>query len=509
MPSSSLCAVANHAATVVRDVSNRTTATLSPSSSVRGNAEPCDFYRRTEQTLSFERISTRASIPYSRFGSFCGDGAVRLLLRQKSCSIGFSCKGSHFKSPIVAMSKDYYKALGISRTASKQDIKGAYRKLARQYHPDVSKQAGAEEKFKEISAAYEVLSDDNKRSIYDRYGEAGVKGGPAGDGSGFYAENPFDIFESIFGTSMESSTFRNSVHTMRTHGDDLRVDILLDFEEAIFGVERLMEVSHLETCTSCSGSGAKSSGSQKTCPTCGGQGQTMQTIRTKFGIFSQRSFRRPLCFPECEGSAKFSAGWDQFILGCFHQLYRCYFGDCCPDVQIPKGTQPGDVITMRHRGVPKLNKPTVRGDHFLTVQVTIPKQLSEVECKLVKQLADLQNTKSEFGASVYSTQPQRAPSNSDSHTSKGAAECEAAHAKSERRGIWGYLKKLAAGQQSRSDFGCLTLHLSSSQEHYLTTSNFSAPCFIRFFLLPALGFAVLFVVSNFLFMLRKRFSLKR
>ncbi|KAH7440257.1 hypothetical protein KP509_04G098500 [Ceratopteris richardii] len=289
MPSSSLCAVANHAATVVRDVSNRTTATLSPSSSVRGNAEPCDFYRRTEQTLSFERISTRASIPYSRFGSFCGDGAVRLLLRQKSCSIGFSCKGSHFKSPIVAMSKDYYKALGISRTASKQDIKGAYRKLARQYHPDVSKQAGAEEKFKEISAAYEVLSDDNKRSIYDRYGEAGVKGGPAGDGSGFYAENPFDIFESIFGTSMESSTFRNSVHTMRTHGDDLRVDILLDFEEAIFGVERLMEVSHLETCTSCSGSGAKSSGSQKTCPTCGGQGQTMQTIRTKFGIFSQVS----------------------------------------------------------------------------------------------------------------------------------------------------------------------------------------------------------------------------
>lgn len=114
-----------------------------------------------------------------------------------------------------AGSDAYYKALGVSKSADKKEIKSAYRKLARKYHPDVNKEAGAEDKFKEVSTAYEVLSDDEKRRIYDQYGEDGLKGGAGGAGG--FASNPFDIFESFFGGARLNLSCAPNLHALNEH----------------------------------------------------------------------------------------------------------------------------------------------------------------------------------------------------------------------------------------------------------------------------------------------------
>ncbi|KAF3781184.1 Chaperone protein, partial [Nymphaea thermarum] len=187
---------------------------------------------------------------------------------------------------------DYYSILGVPRTATSKEIKSAYRKLARQYHPDVNKQPDATEKFKEISTAYEVLSDDKKRALYDQYGEAGVKS-PIGSSAGAYAANPFDLFETFFGASMggfsgmDPTGFRTSQRTTVVRGDDLRYDMSLKFSEAIFGADKEFELSHLETCDACNGTGAKIGSKMRVCSTCGGRGQVMRTEETPFGLFSQ------------------------------------------------------------------------------------------------------------------------------------------------------------------------------------------------------------------------------
>ena len=192
------------------------------------------------------------------------------------------------------MAGDYYQTLGVSRDVDKDELKRAYRRLARQYHPDVNKEAGAEEKFKEINRAYEVLSEPETRSRYDRFGEAGV-GGAAGGGSGFdYSDMGgfADIFETIFsgfgggvGTGQAQSRRRNGP----VRGDDLRLDLKLDFREAVFGGEKQIKIPHLESCPTCNGTGAKAGTGVKTCSVCGGQGQVRRATRTPFGSFAQVS----------------------------------------------------------------------------------------------------------------------------------------------------------------------------------------------------------------------------
>ncbi|CAA7406955.1 unnamed protein product [Spirodela intermedia] len=362
---------------------------------------------------------------------------------------------------VVAASSDYYSVLGVPKSADGKEIKAAYRRLARQYHPDVNKQPGATEKFKEISAAYEVLSDDNKRAVYDRYGEDGLKSSVGGS-AGAYTSNPFDLFEAFFGQSMggfsgvDQSTFRTRRRSTVTKGEDIRYDLTLEFSEAIFGVEKEIELSHLETCDACDGTGAKVGSKLRVCPTCGGRGQVMRTEQTPFGLFSQVSIC-PTCGGEgevvsescrkCSGQGRVrtkkdikvkippgvskgstlrvrgegdagarggppgdlyvcldvreipeiqrdginllstvSISYIEAILGTIAQVMTV---DGDTELQIPPGTQPGDVLILAKRGVPKLNKPSVRGDHLFTIKVTIPSRISGRERELLEQLASL------------------------------------------------------------------------------------------------------------------------
>ncbi|KAL5230390.1 hypothetical protein ABZP36_029166 [Zizania latifolia] len=216
-------------------------------------------------------------------------------------SLRFRCRrGSRF---IVRAAADFYSVLGVSRNSSKSEIKSAYRKLARSYHPDVNKDPGAEQKFKDISNAYEVLSDDEKRAIYDKYGEAGLKG--SGMGTGDYS-NPFDLFESLFegfggmggmGGGMGGRAARNRP----MQGDDEAYNLVLNFKEAVFGVEKEIEITRLEGCNTCDGSGAKPGTKPTTCKTCGGQGQVVSSTRTPLGIFQQIS-----ACNTCGGTGEFS-----------------------------------------------------------------------------------------------------------------------------------------------------------------------------------------------------------
>jgi len=181
--------------------------------------------------------------------------------------------------------RDYYEILGIPRTASTDDIKMAFRKLARQYHPDVSKESDAEEKFKEINEAYGVLSDPQKRARYDQYGRAGL--GEMG-GMPDYATMDFnDIFEEIlggFGIGYGGSGSRSR----RPHrGRDLQVNMDLTFEEAVFGVEKTIELTRNETCGTCRGSGAEPGTNPQRCQTCGGRGEVRQVRQTLFGSMMQ------------------------------------------------------------------------------------------------------------------------------------------------------------------------------------------------------------------------------
>lgn len=182
---------------------------------------------------------------------------------------------------------DYYDILGVSKDAGKDEIKGAFRKKARQYHPDVNKAPDAEEKFKELGKAYETLMDDEKRSLYDRYGEDGLKN------AGFDSGGPFaggfgdlnDIFNSFFGSFGFSQ--RQTDPNAPQRGDDLRIDIEIEFKEAVFGAEKEIKIDHLETCETCKGTGAEPGSAPVKCPTCGGSGRVQQTTQTILGHFTQ------------------------------------------------------------------------------------------------------------------------------------------------------------------------------------------------------------------------------
>jgi molecular chaperone DnaJ len=352
------------------------------------------------------------------------------------------------------MPTDYYEILGVSRDAGKEDIKRAYRRLARKYHPDVNKEPGAEEHFKEINRAYEILSEPETRNRYDRFGEAGVSGGAAGfdpDNMGGFA----DIFETIFsgfGGMGGQATARR--RTGPTRGEDLRLDFRLKFREAVFGGEKEIRIRHLETCQTCKGSGARPGTSSRTCTTCNGTGQVRRATRTPFGTFAQVS----VC-PTCDGAGEvieekcdvcggsgrrqetkklkitIPAGVDngmklrvaregdaglkggppgdlfvyltvendgefqregndiksditisyiQAILGCTIKVNTV---DGQEDLTIPAGTQPNTVLILENKGVPKLGNPVSRGDHRITVKISIPTRVTGEERDLLEKIA--------------------------------------------------------------------------------------------------------------------------
>jgi molecular chaperone DnaJ len=172
--------------------------------------------------------------------------------------------------------RDYYETLGVARDCSDADIKRAFRNQARRYHPDVNKEADAEARFKEINEAYEVLSDARKRAAYDRYGQAGGAGvDPFSDLGGFA-----DIFETFFGGGQRRAGYRGP-----QRGNDLRYDMTLMFEEAVFGVEREIEVPSLQICNTCDGTGAEPGSGSTTCPRCHGSGELRRVQQSVFGQF--------------------------------------------------------------------------------------------------------------------------------------------------------------------------------------------------------------------------------
>ncbi|WP_353894549.1 molecular chaperone DnaJ [Proteinivorax hydrogeniformans] len=212
--------------------------------------------------------------------------------------------------------RDYYEVLGVDKNASEQEVKKAYRKLARKYHPDVNPgNKEAETKFKEAKEAYEVLSNPQKRQQYDQFGHADFDGGFGGAGGQGFGGQGFggfeDIFDSFFGGGFGGRTARR---TGPTRGNDLRYDMNITFEEAAFGVEKNIEVEKMERCDKCRGTGAKSEDSIKHCSTCNGSGEVRRTQNTPLGQFVSSS-PCPTCggegtqikdpCTECNGQGKY------------------------------------------------------------------------------------------------------------------------------------------------------------------------------------------------------------
>ncbi|MFL6541089.1 MAG: molecular chaperone DnaJ [Chthoniobacterales bacterium] len=199
--------------------------------------------------------------------------------------------------------RDYYEVLSVSRTATEEEIKRSYRKLAVKFHPDKNPDdAHAEEKFKELGEAYDVLMDGDKRAAYDRYGHAAFAQGTAGRGGGFH--DPFDIFREVFGAGGGGGVGGGIFETFfggggggvdregRQRGSDLRYDMQITLEEAAFGVEKEIEVRKLDACSKCDGKGAEPGSRTVNCPTCAGRGQV---------ISSRGFFQVSQTCPRCRG----------------------------------------------------------------------------------------------------------------------------------------------------------------------------------------------------------------
>ena len=344
--------------------------------------------------------------------------------------------------------RDFYEILGIGRNASDEEIKAAFRKLARKYHPDVNKEPDAEENFKEINEAYGVLSDSDKRARYDRFGREGL-----GNMGGFhdYTADFSDIFDTLFG-EFGFSTGRSRSSSRR--GQDLQYQISLKFEEAVFGVEKEIQFEREEACSRCKGSGAEPGTSPTRCSTCGGQGQVRQVRQTILGQMMQTT----TC-PNCEGRGEvitspcktcrgsglerkvvhkkvqippgvdsgtqirlagegspgalggpngnlfllldvqphkfFKRRENDILLNLDINVAQAVLGaeievptlDGDAKLKIPNGTQPGKVFHIKGKGVPHLRRKDHRGDQLVLVNVDIPAKLTKEQRELFEQLA--------------------------------------------------------------------------------------------------------------------------
>jgi len=351
--------------------------------------------------------------------------------------------------------RDYYEILEMDKNADKRDIKKSYRKLALKYHPDKNPSKEAEEKFKQISEAYAVLSDEKKRQMYDQYGHAGIdqqyssedifRGADFGDifrGMGFDINDIFSQFGGNRGFSAQQRRYR---------GADLRYDIQIKLEDAYHGLEQNIRVPRTEACDMCHGSGAKPGSKPKTCSYCRGTGQMKQTRRTAFGMFTQVApctkcqglgeIIEKKC-PKCHGrktmkvtrsiKLKIPKGVDDgsqlrlhgegesgpggtgdlYIVVHVkkHNIFNRHgpnlhkkhiisfpdaalgtkksiktIGDSMETLKIPEGTQHGDIIKIKRRGMPHLGGSGF-GDLYVEIQVKTPTKLNRTAKKLFMEL---------------------------------------------------------------------------------------------------------------------------
>jgi molecular chaperone DnaJ len=244
--------------------------------------------------------------------------------------------------------RDYYAVLEIDRQASVEDIRRAYRRLAKQYHPDVNRSAGAEDRFKEINEAYAVLSDAERRAAYDRYGHAGVQGLPTDFGFA-------DIFEEFFGFGMAGGRSRRRAPR---RGADLRLDVTISFEQAVFGVERELAFTRHEPCQGCGGSRAEPGTSPIRCTTCNGSGEVRQVRQTFLG-----SMVNVTTCPQCRGEGETIA---TLCRACKGEGYLKQ--EVARLVPIPAGVDDGTQVRLSGEGEPgTLGGP--RGDLYIVIHV--------------------------------------------------------------------------------------------------------------------------------------------
>ncbi|MGH3071302.1 MAG: molecular chaperone DnaJ [Gaiellaceae bacterium] len=345
--------------------------------------------------------------------------------------------------------RDYYDLLGVGRGASDAEIKKAFRKLARELHPDVNGEADAQERFRAVAEAYEVLSDAERRRLYDQYGHAGLKRGGYAP-SDFAFSNLSDIFSAFFGDDLFA---RN--RGGRARGGDVGAAVRIELADAFAGVTRAVEVDVAVTCERCDGEGAEPGTERVTCPTCRGQGQVQQVSRSVFGEFV-RTQTCPTCLgagtvvetpcTRCEGNgrtietkelsvdipagihggqririrgaghaggngglpgdayievhvardARFERDGDDVLSAVDLTIVQAALGarltvptlDGELELEFEPGTQPGEVRVLRGKGMPSLQRSR-RGDHRVLVNVAVPRRVSDEQRELLGRFEEL------------------------------------------------------------------------------------------------------------------------
>ena len=252
---------------------------------------------------------------------------------------------------------EYYDRLGVSKDASQDEIKRAYRKMSKKYHPDINKEPGAEEKYKEVQEAYETLSDDQKRAAYDQYGPDGANGfGGQGGFGGFDGGAGFGGFEDIFSSFFGGGATRNP--NAPRQGDDLQYRVNLTFEEAVFGAEKEVHYNREATCKTCSGSGAKPGTSPVTCGRCHGQGIINVDTQTPLGMM-----RRQVTCDVCHGTGQEIKDPCPTCRGTGHEKQSHKVS-----VKIPAGVETGQQIRLAGQGEAGFNGGPY-GDLFVIINV--------------------------------------------------------------------------------------------------------------------------------------------
>lgn len=359
------------------------------------------------------------------------------------------------------MAKDYYEILGVSRTASAEEMKKAYRKLAIKYHPDKNPgDKAAEESFKELSQAYEVLSDPQKRAQYDQFGHdaftRGGRGAPGGGGGGFH--DPFDIFSQVFGNAGGGSIFEELFsggggrgRSGPRSGADLRFDLEIEFEDAVFGTDKKIRIPRLDVCDRCHGNGCEPGSSlhacprchgtgqitsqqlfiniRQACPTCGGQGKSPEKpcskCRGEGRVRIEKTLKihippgvdtgsRLRITGEGEGGPQGGPPGDLYVVMHIrpHEIFQrdgqdiiCEMPIDFPtatlggvvevptitgkaQLRIPEGTQTGTVLRLREKGIPSLRRGGARGDQHIRVFVEVPSKLSRRQKELLKAYSE-------------------------------------------------------------------------------------------------------------------------
>lgn len=347
--------------------------------------------------------------------------------------------------------RDYYEVLEIERGADAGSIKKAYRKLAMKYHPDRNPEPEAEARFKEASEAYEVLSDDEKRQLYDRYGHDGLKNSGFSGFSGM--EDIFSNFGDIFGDFFGGGRRRSRGGPQR--GADVGARMIIEFEEAVFGVERDITFQQMVHCETCEGQGGAPGSQLKVCGTCRGQGQVMQgqgmfLVSTVCPDCQGAGQMHETPCPDCNGqglkegsrevNVKIPAGWEDGVVLRYrgggqpgrlggpsgdlkievrvrpHEYFNREGNDIIVEqdvdmvqaalgdeieiltvdgpenIKVPAGTQPNDIITLRKKGVPHL-RGNGRGDMHVVCRVQIPKKINAKQKKLLEEFSGIKASK--------------------------------------------------------------------------------------------------------------------